>query len=949
MRASLILGALLAVAAAAAWAVVEGGGQSGPVVTAPASFSDGESPVMYFYSDDCAHCRKQETVLAELSREGLWVRFMDVKANPEYEKKYGISALPAFLAPDGERLTGYTEKDKLRKWLFSSGADRQNRPGTGQAYETVEKPVAASAVPAVPVTVETVTQSPFERVGAYDLRKGDVPLSKVVKPSLIAVAMPAAPKEIPVEDYVMARIGDYIERNYKIDDLAGKCGGQEEIVDVLFNYLSSSGDLYKDLCGPIKEELAVCYEGSKMCNAMKGPQYAKDDYVDYCNPDREELVEKCITRYKGEAKDNLERNKDQSEIDCEREWQFNRQNMDNMCRNAENEMRHRQERRAWCDEASFIDWCKAQISSPPAMAIVQPVRTAIPCQAYPEETASRCRAAGGVTEERKDERGCIIEVACKPLVTTAPVQTVQATACPAYPQAAVDSCKSQGGNPVEVGTGGCVTGIDCMLPSTTATPVPTCVFGSRYCDGSNLLECGANGQYAAGYCEYGCEAGSCKPAPTPVQTPQPTATMEPTPPQGNFSSAGGIFGFFGQITGFLTGATSQPEYRQAPQSPEEACKMKWNDNKENFRHECEKAKANPASNCPWNICDPKAFCSHDAFVGECAKARNSNFEKGAEGVDFSRLCKLEVDFKTKNMGKFCKDKDEGYEKCRTESEDRCRRLSEQNEKCAQMIDIPNRRELLTRMVSKYCKMAPLKTKIKVEQREITDFSPSEAVPAIVATSPDISPEQEGRLRAATQKVDGYVAVGDMRLYFVTVSASGFGDLRKLPFVKDAKLDHIKRALGMPSDGRKAPSLPAGRIDSALTTLEASKQLVDPTLAPWVSAEQDRLLNVSEELSELDNESRKKDLGYSLQWFLGMQAKKEKEEAARMSAQREKLAGSISSLEQILGQVEDVAVRAKLAEQVEQLKSQRDELDRGAKGKEKSASGLFSMVAGLWGG
>ncbi|MEM4254744.1 MAG: thioredoxin family protein [Candidatus Norongarragalinales archaeon] len=85
-------------------------------------YVDENSPVMYFYSAQCTHCQAQAPILEELSKEGYRVRLMDVLVNPEYWKQYDVSGTPTFLAANGDRQVGFTQKEALRAWLEAHGA-----------------------------------------------------------------------------------------------------------------------------------------------------------------------------------------------------------------------------------------------------------------------------------------------------------------------------------------------------------------------------------------------------------------------------------------------------------------------------------------------------------------------------------------------------------------------------------------------------------------------------------------------------------------------------------------------------------------------------------------------------------------------------------------------------------------------------------------------------------
>lgn len=86
------------------------------------TYADDASPVMYFYREDCHFCQQQAPILQELALDGYRVKLMDVGAHAEYWGQYNISGTPTFLAPNGDRQVGLTDKDTLRPWLDQHNA-----------------------------------------------------------------------------------------------------------------------------------------------------------------------------------------------------------------------------------------------------------------------------------------------------------------------------------------------------------------------------------------------------------------------------------------------------------------------------------------------------------------------------------------------------------------------------------------------------------------------------------------------------------------------------------------------------------------------------------------------------------------------------------------------------------------------------------------------------------
>jgi thiol-disulfide isomerase/thioredoxin len=86
------------------------------------NYADDASPVSYFYSNSCSHCRDQKVILLELASEGFRVKAVDVGDKYERLEEFGLSGTPTFRAANGDELVGFTNKDSLRTWLAEHGA-----------------------------------------------------------------------------------------------------------------------------------------------------------------------------------------------------------------------------------------------------------------------------------------------------------------------------------------------------------------------------------------------------------------------------------------------------------------------------------------------------------------------------------------------------------------------------------------------------------------------------------------------------------------------------------------------------------------------------------------------------------------------------------------------------------------------------------------------------------
>jgi thioredoxin-like negative regulator of GroEL len=86
------------------------------------NFGDNNSPVMYFYQDDCSHCQAMEPIMQDLGTQGYRVKLMDAETNTSLWTTYSIQGTPTWVAANGDRLVGVQDEATLEAWLDSHGA-----------------------------------------------------------------------------------------------------------------------------------------------------------------------------------------------------------------------------------------------------------------------------------------------------------------------------------------------------------------------------------------------------------------------------------------------------------------------------------------------------------------------------------------------------------------------------------------------------------------------------------------------------------------------------------------------------------------------------------------------------------------------------------------------------------------------------------------------------------
>ena len=76
-----------------------------------------------FYTTWCKYCKNQESVLEDLSDNGIWIGKLDCDKHPELAKEQGVTGFPSFiLFKNGKKeaqFAGYHSKSELLNRLTS--------------------------------------------------------------------------------------------------------------------------------------------------------------------------------------------------------------------------------------------------------------------------------------------------------------------------------------------------------------------------------------------------------------------------------------------------------------------------------------------------------------------------------------------------------------------------------------------------------------------------------------------------------------------------------------------------------------------------------------------------------------------------------------------------------------------------------------------------------------
>jgi hypothetical protein len=231
----------------------------------------------------------------------------------------------------------------------------------------------------------------------------------------------------------------------------------------------------------------------------------------------------------------------------------------------------------------------------------------------------------------------------------------------------------------------------------------------------------------------------------------------------------------------------------------------------------------------------------------------------------------------------------------------------------------------------------------LEEVEQEVIPPAEIQPVIIATDPNLTPAQEASMEALVEELKS-VAKDDVWIYRAFVRADRIEDLRELEFVRFVKLDHFTRAV-QKKTFKELPDLPdfAPPTAKVLPYLESVKERVEEELQPIITESQAEVLTYAREVTEHHKEERARGIGYAILKLLGLQARREQEDAAFL----EEKARAVSEAARKLGEVaeveKDVAIRALILEQVAELHESVEAMTARAIAKRKRAWGIWSWL------
>jgi hypothetical protein len=722
----------------------------------------------------------------------------------------------------------------------------------------------------------------------------------VSQPSVVSHAFGSLPS-ISDAEFIQGHVSSYVEQVIASSNAGSPCDDQQAATSEIVSAIQ--GKLSSGVCADLEQSAVSCQNASDVCNFASGPRFggtAKKGITATCPPDKGQIISYCVDHAKSEFEFKQQNSKDQTEADCLKEWEFGKARFAQMCQNADQYLQRLNDRKATCTQEGFIQQCLQQLQS---SNYPQPT-------AYPPHPTTYPNTTSGGT--------CICNQIYSPV-------------CGADGRTYPNSCYASCAGVLVKWTGSCSA-----VPSTTPTASATATPAPQPSNAPSNET--ATPAPSPSVTFTPTETPAPSPTQTPTPEPAPESTQTPVPsPTGNLSQPG-------WYSGLLIASTVETPSAFVPQplDPQAKCLNYWNIRQAAIQADCQ--KMDQGGNGPYGTSDPRAFCSRESFLSACEESRANSSGMGlleVSTIDFQSICEVESRVILRQMTRYCEQSSNGQEQCQQQVAKKCDYVNRQLSSCKELSDTGKLQGYVSKAVANYCLRAKYVGNTSGLSNPQVDVKKGDEVPVVVLVNASISPDEESALRQAVTSVQGFSTTGSERLYSVRLPASALEGLRSLPFVLDAQFDSVRYSLER--RGASGQQSTSSGFKDILLSLEASKSVASSDVKPWLSTEQDKVTNVTDNVDAVKKSDDSKDIGYKLQWFFGLQASREKEEAAKLQAQSDQLNQTIASLQSLAGQVDDLTIRAALNEQISSLQKQEQDLQSLAQQKQGGASGLLSMV------
>jgi len=347
--------------------------------------------------------------------------------------------------------------------------------------------------------------------------------------------------------------------------------------------------------------------------------------------------------------------------------------------------------------------------------------------------------------------------------------------------------------------------------------------------------------------------------------------------------------------------------------------------------QCENSWREQEKACTSNL----ESCDKDTLIEKCKQQSERSYEDYASGIELN--CKLNIDSEIRAVEDRCSRIDKERQRCFEESTKRCDQMKGLADKCIEVLTEENLRKFIIEEAKKRCKFSDI---IKDED----DIRGAEEVEIILAVLNTATKADIEKLELFVDDLKEELKLQDTTVYKGEINPSRFVDVKLLPFVVNAKITTITSAER--SKEVKAKIVAGDKAEEAASHLVSLRDSNVPKEYLYIIEDKaSDIVDVSDDLEELEKKEEERGIGYKIRLFLGLAKKVEQQEVEQLNTNVEKLDKSINALSKVAEEVPSDIAKAIIKEQVESLKTQKQEILELIETKEKKAKGFLALFGG----
>ena len=252
-------------------------------------------------------------------------------------------------------------------------------------------------------------------------------------------------------------------------------------------------------------------------------------------------------------------------------------------------------------------------------------------------------------------------------------------------------------------------------------------------------------------------------------------------------------------------------------------------------------------------------CDTAHLTEKCMEREKHN--EGQPKQEMPANCASQIEYMMKHIEQKCGRIDEEKKHCAEKSAKRCGQVKGLGDKCKELLTEQNLRNFITEEAKKRCRFSD----IVHDEHDINKSEKAEIMLAVLnsATSDDIQ-----KLSLFVDDMKEQLKLEDTTIYKGIINPRSFGDVKKFPFVVNAKISSLHSSEKSEEAREKVLARhKAGEAAGKLASLRDSD--LPQEYVYLIEDKASDVLNVSDSLDEVEKKEGEKGVGYKIKLFFGL--------------------------------------------------------------------------------